>query len=304
MMNTQPSYLELLQGGTLAEKAEEIAGRLGCCDLCPRECGVNRLNNEVGSCGIGSSAWVSSYGPHHGEEDPLRGIYGSGTIFFSGCNLSCLYCQNADISQQRTGYPVSPTQLAGIMLEIQAMGCHNINLVSPTHVAAQIALALVLAAEKGLTLPLVYNSGGYDSLSTLSSLEGMIDVYMPDMKYSTPEVGARYSGVEDYPQRNRAAVLEMHRQVGDLMLDESGIALRGLLIRHLILPDDLAGSQRTLAFIAREISPATYLNIMDQYRPAHRAGRYPELVRGITKAEYLEVIGQAKGLGLTRLDRG
>lgn len=303
-MNKQASYLELLREGTLAEKAALLERRLACCDLCPRECGVNRLEDEIGTCGIGRSAWVSSYGPHHGEEEPLRGVSGSGTIFFSGCNLSCVYCQNADISHQRVGYPVSPGELAEIMLEVQRMGCHNINLVSPTHVAAQIALALALAAEKGLTLPLVYNTGGYDSHSTLLTLEGMIDIYLPDMKYSEEQVGARFSGVEDYPRRNRTAVLEMYRQVGDLLLDENGIALRGLLIRHLILPHDLAGSKQTLAFIAQELSPTTYLNLMDQYRPAYQAGRYPELARRITPAEYHEVLREAEKLGLTRLDRG
>ncbi len=237
--------------GKLTERAEALAWRLESCDLCPRKCGVNRLEGEIGSCGIGRESWVTSYGPHHGEERPLRGTLGSGTIFFSGCNLSCVYCQNAAISQKRTGYPVSPAELAAIMLEIQDLGCHNINLVSPTHVAAQIAQALALAAEGGLKLPLVYNTGGYDSLSTLTALEGMIEIYMPDMKYSQAQAGLHYSGVEDYPERNQAAVLEMHRQVGDLQLDGDGLAWRGLLIRHLVLPCNLAGSQQILEFIAR-----------------------------------------------------
>ena len=297
-----PGYRGLLKTGELSVRAEEIYQKLACCDLCPRKCLVNRIKGEVGSCGVGELAWVSSYGPHHGEEAPLSGQYGSGTIFFSGCNLSCVYCQNAEISQCLSGRPVSSLELATIMLELEAMGCHNINLVSPTHVIAQIVQAISLAADRGLSLPIVYNTGGYDSLEILSLLEGIVDIYMPDMKYSQQDPGESYSGIPDYPEINRDAVLEMHRQVGNLILDRSGIAREGLLIRHLVLPGGLAGSSEILRFIAERISRETYLNIMDQYRPAYQARRYPELNRRLTSSEYQEVIKAAKEWGFSRLD--
>jgi putative pyruvate formate lyase activating enzyme len=263
---------------------------------------VNRLGGETGQCGVGGRAWVSSYGPHLGEEDPLRGVRGSGTIFFGGCNLHCMYCQNADISQRISGVPVSAKELAGMMLELQNIGCHNINLVSPTHVASQAAEAILLAAQKGLKLPIVYNTGGYDAQATLELLEGLIDIYMPDMKYSDASIAQELSDVEDYPAVNQEAVLEMHRQVGDLKLDRDGIAQRGLLIRHLVLPGDLAGSKQILQFLADRISVGTYLNIMDQYRPAYRARQKEILSRRITRSEYEEVVQLALGLGLKRLD--
>ena len=297
-----PCYRDLLQGGELLKKAMEIYQHLACCDLCPRNCQINRIKGELGSCGIGELAWVSSYGPHHGEEAPLRGRSGSGTIFFSGCNLSCVYCQNAEISQRLSGRPVTPEQLSSMMLDLQGRGCHNINLVSPSHVVGQIAVAIALAAEKGLNLPIVYNTGGYDSLESLRQLEGFIDIYMPDMKYSRAELGACYSGVPDYPEINREAVREMHRQVGDLVLDASGIAHRGLLIRHLVLPGDLAGSSVILRFLAEQISLNTYLNIMDQYRPAYQARKFPELDCGISRDEYQSVLDEAMKLGFKRLD--
>jgi len=297
-----PAYRDLYQAGILQERAEEIYQKLECCDLCPRNCQVNRLKGEIGSCGVGELAWVSSHGPHHGEEAPLRGRYGSGTIFLSGCNLSCVYCQNAEISQKLSGRPVTPQELGSYMLELQALGCHNINLVSPTHVAGQIARAIAWAAEGGLSLPIVYNSGGYDKLETLALLDGIVDIYMPDMKYSQAEKGERYSGVPDYPRVNQEAVLEMHRQVGDLVLDSSGIARRGLLIRHLVLPAGLAGSSGILCFIAERISRHTYLNIMDQYHTAYQAWQYPELDRRISRDEYQAVVREAKYLGFERLD--
>jgi len=298
----QPLYRELLRSGELQQRAERIYQKLASCDLCPRNCQVNRIEGEIGSCGVGESAWVSSLGPHHGEEAPLRGSYGSGTIFFSGCNLSCVYCQNADISQKLSGRQVTPRDLSGFMLELQALGCHNINLVSPTHVIGQIALAIALAAADGLTLPIVYNTGGYDALETLRLLEGMIDIYMPDMKYSQADIGEKYSGVPDYPRTNQAAVQEMHRQVGDLVLDSAGIARRGLLVRHLVLPEGLAGSGKIFQFIAEKISKHTYLNIMAQYRPAYQAHRYPVLDGQLTRQEYQAVIREAKEWGLTNLD--
>ena len=297
------AYLDLHQSGELDERAKTLEERLRSCDLCPRNCGVNRLDGETGVCGVGKKAWVTSHGPHYGEEDPLRGWKGSGTIFFSGCNLNCLYCQNADISQRLTGVKVSTKTLANMMLELENRGCHNINLVSPTHVAAQILLAVAYAVNLGLRLPIVYNTEGYDSIPTLKMLDGVIDIYMPDMKYSKVEVGSKCSGISEYPRINQEAVLEMHHQVGDLRLNPRGIAERGLLIRHLVLPGNLAGSRETLEFLANKVSLNTYINIMDQYRPAYQAFRHPELNRRITHAEYQDVIDLAKNLGLTRLDQ-
>jgi len=298
-----PAYRKIIQTGELENQSVVLSERLSRCDICPRNCGVNRVSGEVGICGVGERVWVSSFGPHHGEEDPLRGIYGSGTIFFSGCNLNCLYCQNADISQKLIGEEVSTRSLASMMLELQGLGCHNINLVSPTHVVPQIVEAILLAAAEGLTLPVIYNSGGYDAISTLQLLEGIIDVYMPDMKYSDENTGRDLSGIPAYPMVNQAAVLEMHRQVGDLKISAAGLAERGLLIRHLVLPNGLAGSQEVLRFIAEQVSADTYLNIMDQYRPAYQAMCKNDLNRKITRAEYLDLIHQAERLGLTRLDK-
>jgi len=297
-----PVYRKTLQIGELEEKSTALAGLLSNCDICPRKCGVDRIAGEVGICGVGERVWVSSYGPHHGEEDPLRGVNGSGTIFFSGCNLNCLYCQNADISQKLTGMEISTRELANLMLELQGKGCHNINLVSPTHVVPQIAEAIYLAAVDGLTLPVVYNSGGYDSLQTLQYLDGIIDIYMPDMKYSDEKVGRDLSDIPSYPAVNQKAVLEMHRQVGDLKISGDGVAERGLLIRHLVLPNGLAGSQQVLRFIAEKISVDTYLNIMDQYRPAYQAYRKIDINRRITRAEYTDIIHYAESLGMTRLN--
>ena len=299
----QPAYLNLLISGDLEKRAADFQLRLKACDLCPRDCGVNRIEGETGLCGVGNQVWVNSYGPHLGEENPLRGWQGSGTIFFSGCNLNCLYCQNAEISQKVSGSEISVEVLADIMLELEDKGAHNINLVSPTHVSAQIARAIYIAAQRGLQLPIIYNSGGYDSIQTLKMLDGIIDIYMPDMKYSEPEISERLSGVFDYPSVNQLAVKEMFRQVGDLELSPRGIAERGLLIRHLVLPGGLAGSKIILRFIAKEISQNTYLNIMDQYRPAYLAGRHSEINRRITSDEYQAVVSEALMLGLNRLDK-
>jgi putative pyruvate formate lyase activating enzyme len=297
-----PAYSRLLESGELERRAAHLTDRLKSCDLCPRRCQVNRLEGELGSCGVGRLAWVSSFGPHHGEEQPLRGTRGSGTVFFSGCNLHCIFCQNAAISQQLNGIALSANQLAEVLLELQARGCHNINLVSPTHVAAQIVQALNIAAGKGLNLPLVYNTGGYDSVETLAGLDGIIDIYMPDMKYSQDEMGKLFSAVYAYPDVNRQAVKAMHEQVGDLLTDSKGIAIKGLLVRHLVLPDGLAGSREILEFLAREISLDTYLNIMDQYHPHFRASSYPGLDRRISLKEYQEVRSLALELGFRRLD--
>jgi putative pyruvate formate lyase activating enzyme len=264
---------------------------------------VNRREGAGGTCRTGERARVASYHAHFGEEAPLVGSSGSGTIFFSWCNLKCVYCQNYEISQLGEGEDVEPEELAAMMLHLQALGCHNINLVSPSHVVPQILAGLLIAAQAGLHLPLVYNTGGYDALSTLALLDGIVDIYMPDVKYADEETARRLSHAPDYPRVNRTAVAEMHRQVGDLQLDERGVAVRGLLVRHLVLPHSLAGTKDTLRWLAQEVSPNTYLNIMDQYRPCYRAREYPELARPVTRAEYLEALNVARELGLWRLDR-
>lgn len=297
------NYRSLLASGELAERAAQAYQHLEVCDGCAWNCRKNRLAGQKGICLTGERARVSSYGPHHGEERPLSGWRGSGTIFFARCNLRCQYCQNHDISQADAGDEVTAQELAAILLELQERGCHNINFVSPSHVVPQILAAVLVAAQAGLCIPLVYNTGGYDSLSMLELLDGVIDIYMPDMKYASPQVGLHYSKARNYPQINQAAVREMHRQVGDLQLDEHGLAKRGLLVRHLVLPNGLAGTQEIVRFLAQEISPNTYLNIMDQYRPAYLAGQYPKLKRCITPQEYSGAVEAAHAAGLHRLDR-
>jgi putative pyruvate formate lyase activating enzyme len=295
----EPAYLALFRSGELAERASRALERLASCDLCARYCRVDRFAGVKGAvCRTGRRARVSSLGPHHGEEDPLRGSRGSGTIFFSGCNLRCIFCQNWEISQKGVGHEVEAGDLAGMMLTLQARGCHNLNFVTPSHVVAQVLEALVIAAREGLELPLVYNTGGYDSPEALELLDGVIDIYMPDMKYGDSEAAHRYSHVRDYFEVSSAAVAEMQRQVGDLVVDSQGVALRGLLVRHLVLPEDLANTERVLAFLAEAISPDTYLNLMDQYHPSHRADRVPALDRAITTEEYLHAQELARGYGL------
>lgn len=299
----KPAYLNLLETGVFQDRVKEAYARLAHCDICAHNCGIDRLAGEVGICRTGDRAKVGSYGPHLGEEDPLRGIQGSGTIFFTRCNLRCQYCQNHDISQTDTGYEVEPKELAEIMLDLQDRGCHNINFVSPSHVVPQILCAVWIAAQAGLTIPLVYNTGGYDSLSSLILLDGVIDIYMPDMKYADSGIATQLSKIPDYPHLNQDAVKEMHRQVGDLEVDKRGIATRGLLVRHLILPENLAGTDQIVRFLAEEISTQTYLNLMDQYRPAYRAQQYPKINRPITRQEYNSAIHFAHEAGLTRLDK-
>ncbi len=303
MSPSQPAYRKLLESGELEARVAQAYQRLSKCNICALQCGANRRAGDLGTCKTGERARISSYGPHLGEEDPLRGYRGSGTIFFTRCNLHCQYCQNYDISQTTTGYEVEPQDLARVMLELQAHGCHNINFVSPSHVVPQILAGVLLAAQEGLRLPLVYNTGGYDSLETLKLLEGVVDIYMPDMKYADAAIARRYSKIPDYPAVNQAAVKEMHRQVGDLQLDDQGIATRGLLVRHLILPENLAGTDQIVRFLAEEISPNTYLNLMDQYRPAYRAAQFPELNRPITRQEYQRAVDLALQAGLKRLDQ-
>jgi putative pyruvate formate lyase activating enzyme len=298
-----PAYLVLLKNGRLSQRVSAAWRHMEDCDLCARYCHTNRLQTARGAvCRTGRHAVVYSSGPHHGEEDPLRGTRGSGTIFFSWCNLRCVYCQNWDISQRGAGQEVGPEELAGMMLALQGLGCHNINLVSPSHVVAQIISAVEIAARNGLRLPLVYNTGGYDSPEALALLDGIIDIYMPDMKYGDSGIARRYSRVRNYVETNRAAVTEMHRQVGDLALDAQGIAQRGLLVRHLVLPGNLAGTGQVLAFIAREISPDTYLNLMDQYHPCYRAGENPPLDRALRREEFEAALALAARHGLHRLD--
>jgi len=279
------------------QRAERLYEALASCELCPRRCGVNRLEGEAGFCGIGAEAVVASAGPHFGEEDVLVGRGGSGTIFLAGCNLGCIFCQNYDISHGRLGHPAAPADIARMMLRLERMGCVNINFVTPTHVTPQLMQAIALARKQGLGVPIVYNCGGYESVETLRALEGFVDIYMPDAKYADGEAARELSAAPDYPEVNRAALREMHRQVGDLAI-ERGVATRGLLVRHLVLPEGMAGSRAVLDFLAREISPRTYVNVMAQYRPCYRAGECPKIARPPTREEFAEAYDYAARLGL------
>lgn len=306
-MEFKPAYLSLVESGELAQRVKQAQDILSCCMLCPRECRVDRLSGQLGVCKVGLEAMVSSYGPHFGEEPVLVGLNGSGTIFFTGCNLKCVFCQNYDISHLMRGHRISTHHLADVMLELQDVGCHNINLVTPTHQMPQILDAVNIAAGRGLAVPLVYNCGGYESVQALQILDGVVDIYMPDVKYGGNEPGMLYSGVPDYWDRAKEALREMHRQVGDLQVQRvkhngrsTDIAQRGLLVRHLVLPDNLAYTNEVVSFIASEISRDTYINIMDQYRPEYRACDFPELNRRIKRDEYLRALDEAKRVGLHR----
>jgi putative pyruvate formate lyase activating enzyme len=290
----------MLSEKQIARRAGKALGRLESCDLCPRNCGVNRIDGEIGFCRTGRQALLSSYGPHFGEEPPLVGSHGSGTIFFAGCNLGCVFCQNYDISHLLHGAPVTARTLGDVMLELQRRGCHNINFVSPSHVVAQILEALPLAYDGGLRTPLVYNCGGYDSVETIRLLDGSIDIYMPDAKYADEKAAMELSGAPNYPAVMKQALKEMHRQVGDLEIDERGIAKRGMIIRHLVLPDSLAGTEEIMRFIARELSVDSYVNIMEQYHPVYKAYDHRLINRRITRTEYLEAIELARAQGLHR----
>jgi putative pyruvate formate lyase activating enzyme len=299
----EPGYAGLLRSGELSRRVDRARSHLADCDLCARYCHVNRFEGIRGAvCRTGERAVVHSHGPHHGEEAPLSGWRGSGTIFFSWCSLRCEFCQNWDISQRGVGQEVDAGGLSEIMLALQSRGCHNINLVTPSHVVAQILEAVLLAARGGLTLPLVYNTGGYDSAEALALLDGVIDIYMPDMKYGDSATAREFSHVRDYWKVNRAAVREMHRQVGDLVLDERGLARRGLLVRHLVMPGGVSGTETVLRFLAGEVSRNTYVNIMDQYRPCYRAFEHPPLDRPLRRDEFAQAIAAAERLGLQRLD--
>jgi len=295
-----PVYLETYESGVLDERIEKLEAILNECKLCPRECGVNRNKGEKGYCKSDKHLMVSSVQPHFGEEDVLVGSHGSGTIFLTHCNLRCIYCQNYDISHLGYGQRMTEEEFAFNMLSLQKRGCHNVNFVTPTHFTPQIVKALKIAIEKGLRIPIVYNCGGYEAKSTIELLDGIVDIYMPDIKYGDVENAKRYSNAPDYFDRCKEAVKEMHRQVGDLKVDESGIAYRGLLIRHLVLPNGIAGSAEVLKFVATEISKEAYVNIMMQYRPMYKAHEYKELNRGIKMSEYREAIDIATEWGLHR----
>ncbi len=295
-----PLYIEKLTITDLQQRAEALHKLLSECRICPNKCMAKRTEGETGECHSTDEVIISSVGPHFGEEPPLVGRNGSGTIFFTNCNLSCEFCQNYDISHIGMGGKISITDLARAMLQLQQRGCHNINLVTPTHFTQQIVNALILAVEKGLEIPIVYNCGGYESIETLKLLEDIVDIYMPDIKYSIDENALKYSRVQNYWETVKLAVKEMHRQVGELKISKRGIAQRGLLVRHLVLPNDAAGSNAVIDFVADEISKDTYLNIMDQYRPAYQANKYAKLNRKITPSEYKEVVDYAFNKGLRR----
>jgi putative pyruvate formate lyase activating enzyme len=300
----EPAYLYAYRSGELRRRVERARELLRLCAVCPRDCQVNRLEDQFAVCKTGRHAVVSSYFPHFGEEDCLRGWKGSGTIFFSGCNLRCVFCQNFDISWKLRGAPAPAQRLAEMMLELQSQGCHNINLVTPEHVVPQIVAALPHAIEGGLRLPLVYNTSAYDSIDSLQLLDGLVDIYMPDFKYWDAEMARKYSKAPDYPAVARRTIKEMYRQVGDLKMDENGLARSGLLIRHLVMPGDIAGTRHILHWITRELSPATYVNVMAQYSPAGKVSRreYPEINRRVTPAEFERALGEAWRTGLKRLD--
>jgi len=283
----------------LRERVKDAYSLLGKCSICPRDCGVNRLEGEKGTCGVAKDLVISTASLHFGEEPPISGFRGSGTIFFSSCNLKCVFCQNYTISQQRQGYVVSEEELAETMMALQKKGAHNINLVTPTHFGPQIMAALLKAYEKGLRIPIVYNCGGYNSLEMLKLWDGIVDVYMPDMKYGIGENARKYSSAPDYPRINQENIREMHRQVGDLQMDSNGVACRGLLIRHLVLPNDIAGTENVLRFVAEEISRKSCVSLMSQYFPQYRADEFPELNRGITRAEYMRAKQMMEKLGLS-----
>jgi putative pyruvate formate lyase activating enzyme len=300
---SEPAYRRARKDGTLAERVLRSHDLLKDCSLCPRECRVNRLVGGTGFCGIGERAMISAANPHFGEEAPLVGTRGSGTIFLTSCNLKCLFCQNYEISHLMEGQEVDTQTLGGLMVGLQRLGCHNINFVTPSHVVPQILDAVAWAAENGLRVPLVYNSSGYDSVETLRLLEGIVDMYMPDLKFMDSEISRDLMDAPDYPEVAKSAILEMHRQVGDLTMDEDGIAVRGLLVRHLVMPDDMAGTREAMRFLARKVSTNTYVNIMDQYRPCGKAYDVSRIDRSVTRKEYDQAVQAAREEGIERLDQ-
>ena len=302
MGTIEPGYISLYQSGELERRARALEARLAECDICPRECGAKRIEGKTGSCHSAYRPIVSSVCAHHGEEPVLSGSRGSGTVFFGNCNMRCVYCQNHQISQDHKAqqrYEVDTRALAERLLHLQdELECHNINFVSPSHFVPQMVRAVLEAVPMGLRLPLVYNSGGYDSVATLRELDGIISIYLPDLRYASNELGRKYSRVRNYVENSRAAIKEMYRQVGDLELDDNGVAQKGLIVRHLILPNGIAGSEDSLGWLVSEVSPTVAASVMSQYFPAHRAHRYPELSRKITSEEYVEVTRLVERLGI------
>ncbi|MCK4678646.1 MAG: radical SAM protein [Bacteroidales bacterium] len=303
MTSQKPAYIKAFNEGLIKSIKEKLISSISACKLCPRACGVNRLKGETGLCKTGLYAKVASYNPHFGEEAPLVGYYGSGTIFFSNCNLLCNFCQNWDISHEGHGYEVDDEELAAMMIHLQRLGCHNINFVTPSHVVFQIISALEIAIEKGLSIPLVYNTSAYDSVETIKLLDGVFDIYMPDFKFWDKKVAEITCHAGDYPEVARSAILEMHRQVGDLLFDSKGIAKKGLLIRHLVLPQQLSNTKEIMRFISEKISRNTYVNIMPQYRPCGRADEVKELARSLSQEEFDEALAVAREMGIYRVDR-
>ncbi|MCX5882606.1 MAG: radical SAM protein [Deltaproteobacteria bacterium] len=303
MNSDKPCYIQTWKNGLLQEKVQQAADVLQSCTLCPRKCRINRKAGEKGICRTTDQAMVYGCHAHFGEEAPLVGRYGSGTIFFTHCNLKCNFCQNFEISHKGMGKPVSDMELADMMLGLQKEGCHNINLVTPSHVVPQILSALQIAAERGLTIPLIYNTSAYDAVETLRFLDGVVDIYMPDFKFWDPRTSDVTCGAPDYPDAARKAILEMHRQVGDLVMDASGLARRGLLIRHLVMPDGLADTLEIMKFIATKISVNTYVNVMPQYHPSGDIGGMKSLRRQITPLEHAKALQYALETGLTRIDK-
>ena len=303
MKQFEPAYIRTFEEGLLGPKIEKARRLLSPCSLCPRKCKVDRLNGETGVCHTAAQAWISSYNAHFGEESPLVGTHGSGTIFFTHCNLMCLFCQNFDISHQGQGQEVTDAQLAAIMLALQQQGCHNINFVTPSHVVPQILAALEIAIPSGLNIPLVFNSGGYDRPATLRLLEGVFDIYMPDFKFWNRDIAESSCQAGDYAEVACRALKEMHRQVGDLIIDDAGVARQGLIIRHLVLPGRVASTRKIMRFIAGEISPNSYVNIMAQYRPCGRAAEINGLNTYLSPADYQSALQVAAEEGITRLDR-
>lgn len=301
-MTFKPAYIEAAREGVLQERIRLAGEILNECRLCPRNCRVNRKESELGTCKTGRHAVVSSYAPHFGEESPLVGFRGSGTVFFTHCNLLCNFCQNYDISHGGRGQEVASEELAGFMIHLQDIGCHNINFVTPSHVVPQILSALEIAVNNGLQVPLVFNTSGYDTIETVKLLDGIVDIYMPDFKFWDPGTARQLCDASDYPERARVALKEMHRQVGDLRINNLGIAERGLLVRHLVMPEKLAGTNEIMRFLAKEISINTYVNIMPQYRPCGEAVTMDTIARSITRQEYREALDAARKEGITRLD--
>jgi putative pyruvate formate lyase activating enzyme len=297
-MDTFPSYLKTHADGSLEQRTARLEEELGSCTLCPRECRVNRLEGDLGYCQAPAELVISSVFAHYGEEAPLVGSGGSGTIFLTHCNLKCLFCQNYEISMGEDGTPCSHRKLAAAMIDLQRRGCHNINFVTPTHYVPQILRSLTMAIDQGLSIPLVYNCGGYESLEVIKLLAGIIDIYMPDAKFAGEEQATAYCNAPDYPLVLREVLCEMHRQVGDLRMDDQGIVTQGLLIRHLVMPQGVAGTKEIISFIVERVSENSYVNIMAQYRPLYRSGEYPEIDRRITTQEYRDAVKIARREGL------